>query len=316
MIDYMHANSNTIAYFRERFLFLSANRDPIDLKLFKGKCVVYAIENIKTQKTYIGKTTNILNRSNAYIYAYRNHDEKNPSSSRPIINAMLSEGIDNFMMYPLVVTPDRDSLALTERNLIVCLMRMDPNKLYNVSIPCGRDEYKMSSFKKYSQSIATKITKSKMIAAINPDTKQMYISTGMKLFSVFVGSSKDQVKNCAKRGIRHRGFYIIYLDTDYRAEVQDRRKNNQELMLKPYKEKRPNYHNDKYEEYFYFVDLANTMIDEESDKCFTDLGYTCKFLTYPDENPESVDLYKLDSTATFFDMLNIDNNDFDDNDLD
>ena len=34
--------------------------------------LIYNVENLRTNKIYIGKTTNLLNRANHYILEYRN----------------------------------------------------------------------------------------------------------------------------------------------------------------------------------------------------------------------------------------------------
>lgn len=302
MKDFLTRNSEIIQKYREKFLFATSERAPIKLKDFKGKCVVYAIENVVTKKVYIGKTTNLLNRVNHYIWLYRNGDNSKYDEKRPIADAMKTEGIENFIMYPVAIAPDRDALAVTEMGIILTMKKYSPDRLYNTQVPCGTDETKYAVHGTFSQSASTKTAKSKVIIAINPEIKKAYISIGLKLFGDFVGSSKDQVKNCAKRGIRHRGYYIIYLNTDDRESVESKRKTNQEEILKPFLEKRPNYHNDKYEEYFYFVNLVDTMMEEKSEKCFRDLGYECGFIAYShDSNPTMS--YSLRNIKDFFDML-------------
>ena len=101
-------NSDIISTIRSKFLLLDRDgKIPINLASFKGKGVIYCIENLKNGKRYIGKTVDLLNRSNHYILAAR----RNKPDKRPFERALVDEGIENFRMYPLEVTTNRKKLA-------------------------------------------------------------------------------------------------------------------------------------------------------------------------------------------------------------
>ena len=80
---------------------------------------IYCIENKKSGRKYIGSTYSIyvgikrpspeaplLKRASMYIYEYNRALEGKPRNStaktiRPVILAMVRDGIDNYVMYPL-----------------------------------------------------------------------------------------------------------------------------------------------------------------------------------------------------------------------
>lgn len=292
MKDYK-TNSDIIREIRSHFLFMDPNATPINLELFKHKCVIYAIENTKTHKIYIGKTTHLLNRSNHYIWAYRHPEAR---IDHPVVNAIREDGIENFRMYPIHMCNTREELALAEKCYVEQYLKLRPNDLYNKMIPLGVAEFHHVG-RGTPASTATKIAKGKWIVCINPDTKSMYICVGMKIFGDLVGSSKDQVKNCTRRGIKHHGFYVIYLGERDRNEVLNNRKANFERFLKWRSEFSPNYKDGTHEEFFHYVDLVETMIQTRSIKCFTDLGYKCQFLTYTDNDSNA--LYKISEIGNY-----------------
>lgn len=289
------SNSEIIAEYRRKFLFLDANETPIDLTLFKGKYVIYVIVNIKTRQFYIGKTTNLLNRSNHYIWSYRN---KCDDTSRPVIHAILSEGIENFRMYPIYISKNREELAKDEVRFVSNYMTITPNLLYNKKIPSESSEYHTKLIG-YKTSISTKIKKAKWCIAINPDTKRLYLCTGMKIFGDLVGSSKDQVKNCTRRGIRHHGFYIFYFNDYDRQSIVEKRREAYKAHLQWKKANKPNFSKATFEEYLDTADIIEKALAEKSLDSLINLGYICEFLTYNDSNKFTDKEYKVTTLNNF-----------------
>lgn len=288
-------NSDKISEIREKFLVENPDsKKPLKLADFKGKLVIYVIENIKSHKLYVGKTTNLLNRCNTYIRYYRiNQGEflkENPyltSSLRTIDKAIYNEGIENFVMYPIDIAKNRIELYVKEYQWCVKLKVIDPEFGYNECLPDANklirtieDRNLMKNSIGRPHDISTKIMKSKYIIAINPDLKRVYASTGMKIFGDFVHTSKDQVKNCARRGIRHHGYYIVYVNKVDRAEIIDKRKSDYNKFVEWKKSNKPTYHNDKYLEYFTMVDMVDELVSSQSDEIFTKNGYSCHFIDY------------------------------------
>lgn len=281
-------NSDKISEIREKFLVENPDsKKPLNLADFKGKMIIYVIENIKSHKLYVGKTTNLLNRCNSYIRYYRvnkgdfrNNNPYLKESHRTIDRAIINDGIENFVMYPIDIAKNRMDLAKKEFEWCVKLKAIDPEFGYNEFLPDIISEVSRKNSPGKPHSISTKILKSKYIIAINPDLKRVYASTGMKIFGDFVHSSKDQVKNCARRGIRHNGYYIVYVNKIDREDIISKRKSDYDKFVEWKNANKPNYHNDKYLEYFTMVDMVDELVSSQSDEIFTKNGYSCHFIDY------------------------------------
>ena len=305
-----YSNTDIVSAMRENFLRLNRNGDFLDISLFKKKCVVYVIENLLTHKIYIGKTVDLLNRANQYTYICRNQDEfiNNPSkvNMRPIEIAICNEGILNFRMYPLAIANDRIELAQMEKDFIIQYNSTDPNIGYNELIPTGNDYIPKVKLNGTPQSIPTKMKKAKLVACIDPDNKVLFISVGMKIFGDYIGSSKDQVKNCAKRAIRHRGFYIIYLNDVDRLQIKNKiysKWNNFEISKARLIQAGGTfggYSHNKYNDYLSMVSNIEIVLDDRSAARFSESGYKCYFLTYSEDKSTS---YKIADISTFFDLI-------------
>jgi hypothetical protein len=277
MSDYK-TNSDIIREIRSRFLFKNFKEEPIDLNDYKGKLVIYAIKNITNGKLYIGKTSYFLNRVNHYIWGYR-HPNDPSVINYPMTRIIAKEGIENFRMIPLCIVDSREDLAKLEGDYVSKLTSLGIS-LYNAEFPHRNAEKSMKGMKGTPHTIETKIKKAKWVVSINPDAKSMYICTGMKIFGDLVGTGKDMVKNCTRRGIKHQGFYLIYFGKNDRDEIKNERMKLYKAHLEWKTKHKPNYHNAKFEEYLSYVDLVEKMVESHSVKCFTDMGYKCEFLTY------------------------------------
>ena len=293
-------NSDIISTIRSKFLFLDRDgKIPINLASFKGKGVIYCIENLKNGKRYIGKTVDLLNRSNHYIKAYRS-PEKYISENRPIQLAISSEGIENFRMYPLEVTTNRRKLADLEIEYMYKFDTLNPEKGYNTSTV---KNYRSNKGKGgHPHTVDSKISRSKLVACINPTTKKMIISVGMKLFGDIVGTSKDIIKNNAKRGSRAFGFYIIYINETDRQDILERQEKKYQYFLESCARLGKNPQANNYEEYFDFVNKVSLLVADCDASVFTDLGYECYFLTY-NEDPNGEPHYVVKDISEFLEIL-------------
>jgi hypothetical protein len=133
---------------KERFL---VNR-PID-EMYKIKApgelpygYIYCIENKTNHKKYIGSTYSVWTgiqkpnpmvqlrkRASQYLYEYnhcmRNNDSSARRFNRPILKAMIDEGFDNFIMYPVAET-ERSNHKSLEAHFIKLLGTVEDG--YNV----------------------------------------------------------------------------------------------------------------------------------------------------------------------------------------
>lgn len=292
-MNFDKTNSQIIEEYRSKFLCINATGDPINLKDFKDKYVVYAIENLTDHKIYIGKTSNLLNRVNHYIWAYRNKDEYD-TQYREISKAIACEGIENFRMYPIYIAKNADDMSRAENYYTNALKASRPGMVYNMVEPPKKNERKnIISPGARNHSVETKMKKSKPIIALNPDTKEGYFCNGMKLFGDFVGSSKDQVKNCAKRGIRHHGYYIIYLQSFDRELVSNMRKETQKDYEDWKASHRPNDNKGTHNEYLSYVDLVDQMMSTSNTDPIINAGFKMSIIDYTPANEVSTTTYKI-----------------------
>lgn len=316
-MNIIQSNTEIVSAMRYEFLKNDREGNPADISLLKKKYCIYVIENLRTSKIYIGKTTNIFNRANHYILEYRNFKNGLPlySVRRSIIQAICNEGIQNFRMYPIAIAQDRKELSIMEKQYVIEYNTLEPRG-YNQILPDGSEGWNTRKCSGISQPISAKISKSKIVACINSSTKELIISIGMKLFGDYIGSSKDQVKNCAKRGIKHRGYHIIYLNEYDRESIRN-------LVMKRYDEfcyKRDlciasstsglrgkfSEHNEKLMlmnmgDYLSASSKVSLMVDDRSAEIFINDGYTCKFLSY-NTNSDSIEYEFLD-ISIFFSMI-------------
>ena len=112
----------------------------------------------------------------------------------------------------------------------------------------------------------------------------------MKTFGDFVSTSKDQVKNCAKRGSKLRGYNIIYLNNYDRELIKSKMHN------------RCN-HSKNLDDYLTALSYVELMLDDQSVQCLIDDGYNCRFLSYP-SSEDSDSLFEFYDINVLFQYLN------------
>jgi len=195
---------------------------------------IYCIENINNKKKYIGSVysvwvanqrplayTQLRKRASNYLYEYNcaMDTTKNTATkqNRPVIQAMVDDGFENFIMYPIAETT-RDTHIAAENYFINTLD----------TIASGYNVIKASSsFRKDNNPIGKKLSaedkkaRSEAILCINMNDKKLLMSDSMKLFGDYMGSSKDMIKNCNRMGRPYKGWFIFYIDPDKRAYILD-----------------------------------------------------------------------------------------------
>ena len=195
---------------------------------------IYCIENKLNGKKYVGSVyaiwdgiknpspvMQIRKRASNYLYEYNcaMDTTKNTATkqNRPIIQAMVDDGFENFIMYPIAETT-RDTHIAAENYFINTLDTIASG--YNVVKAA-------SSFRKDNNPIGKKLSaedkkaRSEAILCVNMNDKKLLMSDSMKLFGDYMGSSKDMIKNCNRMGCPYKGWFIFYIDPDKRAYILD-----------------------------------------------------------------------------------------------
>jgi hypothetical protein len=191
---------------------------------------IYCIENKLDNKKYIGSTysnwmdvkdPNISNplrkRASQYLYEY-NKGIKNTISikklNRPIIQAMIDNGFENFIMYPLAETTKKNHTE-AEKYFINYYNTIENG--YNVIYGRGLTHH-------IGRALSTKDKKlrSEPIISINFNNKQIIFSDSMKLFADYMNSSKDMIKNVVRLGDFYKGWISFYIDTSKRKYILEK----------------------------------------------------------------------------------------------
>ena len=192
---------------------------------------IYCIENKKNGKKYIGSTHSIYQgvenpsrlailykRMNEYIYEYNSDLKKSPSiieTLRPIARAMVKEGIENFVMYPVAETTARTHAA--KEAYFMDLYDTVENG-YNVAKVRGTGPI-ITDNPGRLQSIEERRGRSEPILAINLNDRSMVFAESMKLFADYLGTTKDMIKNQARSGRNYKGWFVFYKKAAKREEV-------------------------------------------------------------------------------------------------
>lgn len=173
---------------------------------------IYKIINLKDDRTYIGKTSDINRRALNYVNTYLKGD-----ISMKISKAFQDMGFSNFIMIPLEIAFNENSAEIKEKYYIDLYNSIENGfNVYNNSAPTYKNRKRPS----VPQTLYSKMVKSKIIAAINTESKTIIYSTGLKLFGDFIDRSKDEVKSAAKRETRLEGFFIYYLNMgDFTTQI-------------------------------------------------------------------------------------------------
>lgn len=175
---------------------------------------IYKITNTINNKVYIGKTNNIKNRVKNYINIFCKGEINNK-----IDKAINKYGITNFNISILEVAYNNYSADIKEKYYIDLYNSITEG--YNINNGGGYNILK-KSHTGTKQTLYSKMAKSKLICAINPEMNEFIFSTGLKLFGDYIGRSKDNIKSAAKRETKINGYFIYYLNnTDYNNQISN-----------------------------------------------------------------------------------------------
>ena len=211
--------------------FLNNRPIPSKFRLATGEIpygYIYCIENKTNGKKYFGSTYSVYvgvahprpmhslsKRASHYIYEYnkamQNMTNGAKKTYRPIIQAMVNEGINNFVMYPVAETTKKTHISLENY-----FIRINDtiNLGYNIN-------HAGTSAKRKGRvlSIQDKLIRSEKILAINMNKQELVVADSMKLFADFIGTTKDIIKNNARKGLTYRGWFIFYINKEKREYV-------------------------------------------------------------------------------------------------
>ena len=193
---------------------------------------IYCIESYRTGRKYIGSTysifsgvqrprpmSSLMKRANQYIYEYNKalkSDKENYSHrtrvllNRPIIRAMVLEGIENFVMYPIAETTKENHFFM-EQFFIDKFKTVETG--YNVSKVAEIN----SPLHRHTDAEKKKL--SEPVMAFNLNRKEIVYADSMKLFADFIGSSKDMIKNTVRTAKPQKGWFVFYINKDKREYI-------------------------------------------------------------------------------------------------
>lgn len=245
---------------------------------------IYKVTNLMDGKVYIGKTKNIRIRAENYINSYAKGDINSALSE-----AMISEGIDRFVMIPLEIADNSRSASIKEKYYIDLYDSI--NSGYN-KIMASADTHSHGRKTGSPQTIYAKISKSKNICALNPETNHIIFSTGLKLFGDYIGKKKDDIKSFAKRQTKVCGYFIYYLNpTDFFNQIKSAK----------LKEDKNSVYSDCNLLYGQFIEYAESIIAIVSrDITCNYSGFTVQFITQSSEDPG----YKFEDPEKFIEYYN------------
>ena len=193
---------------------------------------IYCIENKNTGKKYVGSTystwTGVKNpnplsimskRASGYIYEY-NSGMKTSSSVkkvlRPVVQAMIDEGIENFIMYPIAETTVKTHTKLENEWIDKLDTRFTG---YN-----GSEAYPLKLTDKSPRRVYTSAQRagiSDPVIAVNMNRKEIICADSMKLLGDRLGTSKDIIKNNVRGARNYKGWFIFYMSKDKRQDIVD-----------------------------------------------------------------------------------------------
>jgi len=195
---------------------------------------IYCIENIKNGKKYIGSTYSVWvgskpsavsqlgKRASHYLYEYNSAlrlEAENKTLgqryNRPIIKAMIEEGFENFIMYPIAETT-RLTHTAAEKFMIDKFNTIQ----HGYNIANAPSNIRVNGMNRKLRAEEKKL-RSEAILCVNMNDKKLLMSDSMKLFGDYMGSSKDMIKNCNRIGRAYKGWFIFYVDPDKRAYILD-----------------------------------------------------------------------------------------------
>ena len=190
---------------------------------------IYCIENKKNGMKYIGASyslhqdvvdpgnfAQLKKRATQYIYEYNRGKEMVPSMQetlRPIVRAMVQEGIENFVMYPVSETSYKNQSDLEK-------FFINKYRTFTHGYNTNRGgKAPVNPFDRRPHSEAAKKARSKEIICINLNEKKIIFSDSMKLFADYMSTTKDMIKNVVRICSQYKGWFIFYTDFDSRNNV-------------------------------------------------------------------------------------------------
>ena len=207
---------------------------------------IYCIENKKNGKFYIGATYSLYKdvvepgefaqlkkRVNQYIYEYNEGREMVPSmraTLRPIVRAMVEEGIENFVMYPISETGYKNHNDLEK-------FFINKYRAFTHGYNTNQGGKAKMIYQK-PLSAASKKVRSQEIICINLNQKKILFSDSMKLFADYMGSTKDMIKNTVRGGNQYKGWFCFYTDWQEREDAINKIINDQGNKERPVSDKR------------------------------------------------------------------------------
>lgn len=241
---------------------------------------IYRIINLKDDRVYIGKTNDINRRALNYVNEYLKGD-----ISRKISKAFQDLGLTNFLMSPLEIATNEKSAEIKEKYYIDLYNSIEKGfNVYNNSAPTYRNRRRPS----VHQTLYSKMIKSKLVACINTDKKEIIFSTGLKLFGDFIGRGKDEIKSAAKRETRLDGYFIYYMNfTDFSKQILDAES----------KITKNTTYEDYRLQYYDFIKYSDYLISILNDKNKNTGGFTIKFITQSNDDCG----YRFEDIDNFFD---------------
>lgn len=236
---------------------------------------IYKITNIKTNHSYIGKTHNIKNRISQYILCYMKKITK-----RFIIESMVLDGIENYKM-EIIDTANSDEDGVQKELYYMHYydtVKHGYNKGYDSAY--HKTNHRDGNYG-HKHNKNTKLKKSKFIAAINLDTNDVIISTGMKLLGDFLGDvGKDLISHAKNRCGKIHGYYIIALNPKDNIKQIEKVKSLVEKNSNQYKLI------NKCREFLYCMKIISETLKHET----MDDDYTYTVITQTEEGYEEIDI--------------------------
>lgn len=244
---------------------------------------IYKIINLKDDRVYIGKTNNIRQRALNYINEYLKGD-----ISRKLTQGFQELGIGKFLMFPIEIAYSEQSAEAKEKYYIDLNDSInDGFNVYNNSAPTKKKRIRPA----VPHTLYSKMIRSKLISAINTETREVIFSTGLKLFGDYINRSKDEVKSAAKRETRLEGFFIYYLNaSDFRSQIEDAIS----------KIKRNSVYEDYKLQYHDFIKYSKILKDILKSSSLNGFDFTLKFITQSNDPCG----YEFKNINDFFDFYN------------
>ena len=285
---------------RDNFLKLNYSKNFTFPEDYKKKFFIYIIMNLTNKKIYVGKCKNLFDRANNYIWHVTN---PNYHDFRPIIKALKTYGLENFVMFPIEACDNKIIAGERELFYIKSLNTTDRTIGYNESTTLDIRSSRNGQGG-HEHTIDTKIKKGKPVLCINPDTKIAFIAVGMKIFADYMGTSKDLIKNCPRRPCKYKWYYIIYLndfDSDTILQKAIQREEAQIKKFQKYYDVMGESPLSKLPAYIDMVQCVERFMDNPSKAFFDNEGYDAHILTY-ETDPNSSITFKLEDIDEFFNV--------------